>query len=199
MPIKFELSLEWIMSAIGFVTAFVIGLWQYVRAQRQEKIGLLLPLITEFENDEKLQSACHLFDYDAGTFSVNKHEYTFKNADLLEALKVVEWDREWPPLQEAIRDVVDRYFDFFGKLASFIDVGLLNFADLKYFYYYFELLTGIEKYKGAGFEHVLNKYMDAYCFGSCRKCLAMYGKLPSSRREQLQLSEHLCAKPERGV
>lgn len=189
MAVTTELSLEWILSAIGFIAAFVIGLWQYIRAQRQEKVGLLLPLITEFESDEELQAACHLFDYDAGTFTLNGQEYTFRNADLLGAMKVVEWDQEWPPLQEAMREVLDRYLDFFGKLASFMDVHLLKFKELKYFYYYFELLAGIEKYKGKGFEQALNRYLEAYRFSGCRKCLDEYRRLPRSQREELQLSE----------
>ena len=70
MKITTDLSLEWILSAVGFIAAFGIGLWQYRRAQRQEKVGLLLPLITEFETDAELQAACHLIDYDAGAFTL---------------------------------------------------------------------------------------------------------------------------------
>lgn len=189
MTLTTDLSLKWILSAIGFIVAFIIGLWQYMRAQRQQKVGLLLPIITEFETDVELQAACHLFDYDAGTFTFKGQEYTFKNADLLEAMKVVEWDQEWPPLQEAMREILDRYFDFFGKLESFIEVRLITFRDLKYFYYYFELLTGVEKYKGKGFEQALNRYLEAYRFRGCRKCLDEYQRLPRSQREELQLSQ----------
>jgi|ERR1019366_9816869 hypothetical protein len=102
-------------------------------------------------------------------------------------MRVVEWDEDWPPLQAAMRDVMDRYFDFFTKLASFTDIGLLTFRDLKYFFYYFELLVGIEKYKGSGFEQALNRYLGAYRFGGCRKCLDAYRRLPPSLREELQL------------
>ncbi|MGD0599889.1 MAG: hypothetical protein ABR988_08705 [Terriglobales bacterium] len=187
MTLRVDLSLQWILSAIGFVTAFLVGLWQYRRAQRQQKIALLLPLISEFETDEEIQAACHLFDYDAGTFTLDERKYPFKNTDLLEAMRVVEWDEDWSPIQAAMRDVMDRYFDFFTKLASFTDIGLLTFRDLKYFFYYFELLAGIEKYKGSGFEQALNRYLDAYRFGGCRKCLDAYRRLPPSLREELQL------------
>jgi hypothetical protein len=146
-----------------------------------------LPLISEFETDEEIQAACHLFDYDAGTFTLDERKYPFKNTDLLEAMRVVEWDEDWSPIQAAMRDVMDRYFDFFTKLASFTDIGLLTFRDLKYFFYYFELLAGIEKYKGSGFEQALNRYLDAYRFGGCRKCLDAYRRLPPSLREELQL------------
>src|ERR1700722_13301276 len=108
MTLKVDLSLQWLLSAFGFVTAFVVGLWQYRRAQRQQKIALLLPLISEFETDKEIQAACHLFDYDAGDFTFDKIEHTFRNSDLLEAMKVVEWDEDWPPLQAAIRDIMDR-------------------------------------------------------------------------------------------
>ncbi len=188
MSIKTDLSLEWILSSIGFVAAFIIGLWQYRRTQRQEKVALLLPLITEFETDEEIQVACHLFDYDAGTFTLKGKEYVWKNADLLEAMKVVEWDQGWTPLQTVMREVLDRFFDFIEKLSSFIDVRLLDFKDLKYFYYYFELLTGIERYKGKDFEDALNRYLDAYRFSGTRKCCDLYRKLPQSQRAELQLS-----------
>lgn len=189
MAVTTELSLEWILSAIGFVLAFVIGLWQYIRAQRQEKLSLLLPLITEFETDEELQAACRLFDYDAATFSLGGQQHKFKNDDLLEALKVVEWDKDWPPLQEVIREILDRYFDFFGKLRSFMDVGLFKLKDLKYFYYYLELLVTVEKYKGSGFEEALLGYLNAYRFIGCRKCLDEYRQLPPSQRVELIIPE----------
>jgi len=188
MTITTELPLEWILSSIGFIAALIIGLWQYLRAQRQQKVSLLLPLIAEFETDEEIQAACHLFDYDAGKVTLKGKEYDWKNADLLEAMRVVEWDQNWPPLQEAMREALDRFFDFFVKLASFIDVGVLKFGDLKYFYYYLELLAGIEKFKGTGFEKALYRYLDAYRFGGCRKCLDAYRKLPRSQREELQIS-----------
>ena len=187
MSITTELSLEWILSAIGVTTAFIIGLWQYRRAQRQEKVALLLPLISEFETDEELQAGCHLFDYDQGTFTFKGQDYTFKNADLLEAMKVVEWDQQWPPQLAAMREVLDRYFDFFGKLWSFVEIRLLGFRELRYFYYYLELLAEIERYKGAGFEKALNGYLDAYRLGGCRKCLVTYRELPHPQREELDL------------
>jgi len=189
MTFKFDLSLQWVLSTVGLIIAFLVGLWQYRRAQRQQKIALLLPLITEFETDEEIEAACCLFDYDAGTFALCEQSYTFNNSDLLEAMKVVEWDEDWPPLQGAIRNVMDRYFDFFTKLASFTEIGLLSFRDLRYFYYYFELLVGIEKYKGAGFDQALNRYLESYRFGGCRKCLDAYRKLPPSLKEELQLTQ----------
>jgi hypothetical protein len=187
MILSANLSLEWILSAIGFSLAFTIGLWQYIRAQRQEKVGLILPLITEFETDETLKAARHLFDFDAGIFSLNGQEHKFCNKDILESMAIVEQD-EWPPQQELIRKILDRYFDFFGKLDSFIEIKLLKFRDLKYFYYYFELLAGIDKYKGSGFEERLKKYLDTYHFVGCRSCLDQYRRLPRSQRTELQLS-----------
>ena len=187
MTIITDLSLEWILSTIGFVVAFAIGLWQYMRAQQHEKVRLLLPLITEFETDAELQAACHLFDYDAGTLTLNGHTYAFTNDVLLEAMRVVEWDHEWPPVHEAIRDCLDRYFDFFGKLNSFVEINLITFKDLRYFYYYFELLAGIERYKGQGHGRSLQRYLESYCFRGCLKCLDMYQALPKLHREELQL------------
>jgi hypothetical protein len=189
MALKFDLSFQWVLSAIGFVTAFMVGLWQYRRAQRQQKVSLLLPLIAEFETDEEIQAACYLFDYDDGSFTLKGHKYKFRNADLLNAMKVVEWDLEWPPLEAAIRSALDRYFDFFGKLESFVDIHLLTFQDLKYFYYYLELLVGIDKYKGPGFAQSLSKYLGAYRLGDCQKCLDAYREMPPSLREELQLSQ----------
>lgn len=188
IDISMKLSLEWVLSSIGFMIAFAIGLWQYRRAQRQERIGLILPLITEFETNEELRAGCRLFDYDAGTFTFKGKEYSWKNADLLQAMRVVEWDEHWSEDQEAMREILDRFFDFKGKLSSFIEVGLLDFKELNYFYYYFELLTGIEKYKGAEFETALDRYLTAYRFFGCRKCCDLYRNLPRSQRAELELS-----------
>ncbi len=186
MTITTELHLEWILSAIGVTTAFGIGLWQYIRAQRQEKVALLLPLITEFETDTDLQAACHLFDYDQGTFALNGQEHPFSAADIRQAMNVV-WEEQWPPHQEAIREVFDRYFDFFGKLESFMAVHLLKLKELRYFYYYLELLARIEEYKGEGAAAALDRYLDAYGFHGCRKLLHDYRRLPRKRRVDIKL------------
>lgn len=193
MSLNTELSLEWILSSVGFTTAFAIGLWQYTRAQRQEKVSLLLPLITEFETDPELQAACHLFDYDDGKFEVNGREFPFKNSDLLVALEVVVKD-DWPDKEATMREAFDRYFDFFGKLYSFVDVRLLSFRDLNYFYYYFELMASIDRYKEPGFSAALDRYLTCYRFNGCKKCLESYLKLPQSFREELQLAELPAAK-----
>lgn len=186
MTIITELHLEWIVSALGVTTAFGIGLWQYVRAQRQEKVALLLPLINEFETDPELQAACHLFDYDEGSFTLNGQEHQFSAADIREAMKIV-WEEQWPPNQEAIREVFDRYFDFFGKLESFVAVRLLKLKELRYFYYYLELLVRVEEYKGDGAEAALDRYLDAYGFHGCRKLLHDYRRLPRKQRVDIKL------------
>lgn len=181
-----ELHLEWLLSAVGVTIAFAIGLWQYIRAQRQEKVALLLPLINELETDAELQAACHLFDYDEGTFSLNDQEHSFSAADIREAMKVV-WEEQWPAHQEAIRELLDRYFDFFGKLESFVAVRLLKLQELRYFYYYLELLARIEEHKGQGAEAALEQYLDAYGFHGCRKLLHDYRRLPRKERVDIRL------------
>ncbi|MBI5101574.1 MAG: hypothetical protein HZB33_07060 [Nitrospirae bacterium] len=188
MKVNTDLSLSWILSSIGLVIAFVIGLWQYIKGQRQVKSSLIVSLISEFETDEKLQAGCRLIDYDGGKFSVRGQEHEFKNIDLLEAMKIVEMDEDWPLLHETIRGILDKYFDFFGKLYSLVDINLLRFKDLIYFYYYFELLVNIYKYKGKDFEPALNKYLDAYHFIGCKKCLSEYRKLPAEQRVELELA-----------
>lgn len=186
MSVTTDLHLEWILSAIGVTVAFVIGLWQYIRAQRQEKVALLLPLITEFETDTELQAACHLFDYDSGKFLLNGHEHEFSAGDIREAMRVV-WEERWPANHEAIREVFDRYFDFFGKVESFVAVRLLKLAELKYFYYYLELLARIEEYKGEGAEERLDRYLESYGFHGCRRLLHDYRRLPRKQRVDIKL------------
>lgn len=185
-----DITLTWVLNSAGFATAFCVGLWQYRRAQRQQKASLLVKLIEEFEIDEELRVACYLFDYDAGKFTLRGESYKFTNELLHKAMKVVKDDYEWPQPEEFMREVLDRFFDFFGKLDSFIDIGLLKFKDLNYFYYYFELLVQIEKYKGiVGFNEILKNYLNAYHFSGCEKCLEMYRRLPSSQRVELNLPD----------
>ncbi|MCA9540482.1 MAG: hypothetical protein KC620_16395 [Myxococcales bacterium] len=83
---------------------------------------------------------------------------------------------------------MDRYFDFFSKLASFVDIRLLRFEDLNHFFYYFELLSDIERDKGQGFGVALEGYLRSYRFGGCQKCLRWYSGLPPSQRMEPHLS-----------
>jgi hypothetical protein len=77
-------------------------------------------------------------------------------------MEVREMDTGWTPLQETIREVLYRYFGFFGKVYSFVSIRLLNFADLNFFFYYFELMGYIDKYKGSNsYKRALEEYLKA--------------------------------------
>ena len=49
--------------------------------------------------------------------------------------------------ESAIRDSFDAFFDFLHKLYAFRRNGLLAYKDLAYFFYWFELVRNIGKYK----------------------------------------------------
>lgn len=187
MTITTDLSLEWILSTIGVSFAFAIGLWRHQRARRHEKIALLLPLISEFESDEELQAARHIVDYDRGAFTLRGQNFSFTNEDLLKTLEVVNVDDGWTPSQAALRTTLDHFFDFFEKLWTFVDIRLLDFEDIRFFYYYFELVGACDKYKNPEIKKALEQYVIAYHFHGVQKCVERYLRLPDSKRVQLQL------------
>lgn len=169
-----------IAAALGAVIAFLYSLRQYKKGQMWQKADVILNLIDSFERDEQIDLACSLIDWDEREVDIGlPTTFRFRNELLVKALEVREMDSDFTPEESKIRDAFDAFFDFFEKLYSFQRTGLLSFGDLAYFYYWFELLRDIGRYKKIpSLQPAISKYLEAYHFRGVQELLRQYSLNP---------------------
>lgn len=170
-----------IITSFGTIGAIIFAVYQFRNSQKWQKAELLLNLIDRFDNDEVINRAKDMLDWDKKKIKISESEFIdFENKNLLNALAIVEWDDDsFTPQERIIRDSFDTFFDYFHKLFSLQKSGLLKFKDFNYFYYYFELINNVSDYKGGDeYEIVLNNYIDSYSFIGIKSLLKQYKKNP---------------------
>lgn len=181
-------SLDWWSLAIQIVGytgagfAFLVGLRQYQRAQTYQKAEVLLKLIDSFEEDPKIDAACQMIDWDAREVQLSEAAtFHFSNGMLVQALRVPKMDEGFTAEESYIRDCFDAFFDYFHKVHAFWKSDIVSFEDLRYFYYWFELLRSIGHYKEIPeLQGALETYVAKYKFKGISELLAEYSKNPES-------------------
>lgn len=170
-----------------FFTAFGIffGVHQFRRGQKWQKAQFLNTLIESFETNQKIRNACEMLDYDIRKIRrKDGFELNFQNKDLLEALVTPNMDTDFTEDQQFIRDCFDTFFDYFCKLSFFLEIGILEFYDLCYFFYWFYLIVIFDKWKGDNkFKKSIDNYIDKYNFLGLQRLLKRFEKLMNKHPE----------------
>lgn len=182
-----------VFAILGAAVAFLVGLRQYKRGQVWQRSQIVLSLIQSFEEDERIEAACAMLDWDEREVTLGEGQrIQFKNSLLLSALRVPAMDIVTAPGQEMaegrdaftpeesyIRDAFDALFDFFDKLYAFRETKLLTAQDCTYFRYWLELLRDIGTYKRSPqIQQAISRYMEAYHFKGVRELVKEYGENP---------------------
>lgn len=184
----------------GAVAAYIVGLRQYKKSQSWQKASFLSALITEFETNPKILAVKCMLDWDDGKIHIPPStSFDFVNETFCSALRAPVDGEEvifaFP--QDEIRDALDVFFDFFEKVESYRQIGLLKFKDLQYFYYWFEGLRSMDTWKSVECKNALDNYVQAYRFFGAKRLLDEYAKVvpvpppgfPKERRSKIAIKE----------
>lgn len=170
-----------VATTVATILAILFAVYQYKKGQIWQKGNIILSLIDSFENNDRIRLAREMLDWDEREVVLDdKRKIQFTNLMLIKALEVVEMDdKRFSKEESLIRDCFDSFFDFFHKLDSFQQNGLITFKELNYFFYYFELIRDIGVYKKDPLlKQTVEKYIDAYHFIGISKLLEEYSKYP---------------------
>jgi hypothetical protein len=174
--IEFLLKLA---AGAGAVVAYVVGLKQYRKSQSWQKATFLATIINEFENNSKILAVKCMLDWDDGKIELEPAVwFDFENETFCSALRAPTSGEEvaFSAAEDGIRNALDVFFDFFEKVESYVSIGLLKFNDLKYFYYWFEALRSMDKWKNVECKAGLDHFLHAYHFFGVERLLAEYVK-----------------------
>lgn len=127
------------LALLGAATAFFVGLWQYVRAQRWRRAEWVAREVSAFIQDPAVRSALHMIDW--GDRSVRL--FTAESREDGELVRVTD-DMVAKALQHhgqrpdgfsvheaAIRDAFDRFLDGLERLEAFLQAGLISGSDVR--------------------------------------------------------------------
>lgn len=177
-----------VIGGLGAALAFGFGYHQYKKGQNWQKAQILLSLIDSFEEDKKIECACQMLDWDEREVQIgDDHKFRFKNEMLIKALRVPVMDRAgsaddddcFSKEESFVRDCFDAFFDFIHKLYAFRRSGLLNYNDLTYFFYWFELVRTVGKYKdNPAIQSAIENYIKKYKFSGVQELLTEYASNP---------------------
>lgn len=184
-----------ILAAVGAGTAFLVAIRQYRQGQAWQRSQIVLSLIDSFENNDRIQAACGMIDWDSKTIPMpNGKSLRFRNSMLIGALRVPLMDLQRPegPVdgsdepdgafseeESFIRDSFDSFFDFFDKVYAFRKANLLLADDYAYFCYWLELVRDIGSYKQSDqIGHAVAEYIEGYRFSGVHKLLDEYRTRP---------------------
>ncbi|MDR2835507.1 MAG: hypothetical protein LBV69_04820 [Bacteroidales bacterium] len=170
-----EITIQ-ILGTVGTIIAILFAVFQFYKLQKWQKSEFLLKLINEFEENVYIASVKLMLDWDERDIFVENKKLVFNNELLLKALIVPKFDDNcFNEEEKIVRDAFDAFFDYFHKLYSFSVNNVINFKDLTYFYYYFELLHNISEYKGdEKYKEIINNYIQDYKFIGIQYFLKQY-------------------------
>lgn len=139
--------------AISAVVIFFVGLRQYNKGQVWKKNEFLANAIKDFNDDEMVQNAMTILDWDAREIELFPYKenpderYVLVNRSILtnalrygvsEEGKSIKFD----PTEKAIRDTFSVFFDYFEKYQAWIDSKLIHGKDLEpYVLYWIESMS----------------------------------------------------------
>jgi hypothetical protein len=128
------------------VSGFVLGVWEYAKAQRWKKADLAAQKLDLLHTDPLLRLCCVLLDYSErrlpvppGYAGIARDETFVHSTDrMMEGLKpeTEKASFEWPLV--VYRDAFDRIFCYLEEINHYLDTGLLVVGDVRPLRYWVE-------------------------------------------------------------
>ena len=168
----------------GGIVAFIVGLWQYTRAQAWKRSEWVAQEMRQFFSDPDVRRALLMIDWGKRditfmTNSVPSRPVTCEVSDamIVKALQHHTARRErFGDEEQLIRDTFDHFLDGLERFASFRAAGLVSPNDLKpYLAYWFKNIRDAKDGTGQRQRLVqLRRYIESYGFRGVQKLFLDY-------------------------
>jgi hypothetical protein len=128
-----------VIAVLVGVSGFLLGVWEYAKAQRWKKAELAAQKLDLLNSDPQLHLCCVFLDYSArmlpippGYDGISKDETFVHSADeMTEGLRPEKEKAgfKWPLV--VYRDAFDRLFCYLEEINHYLDTGLLFVGDVR--------------------------------------------------------------------
>jgi hypothetical protein len=180
-----KLLTEW-AKIVGAMAVFLIGLWQYSKAQKWKRREFIASHIKEFEGDRKIQLAMTMLDwndrelYFPSEASRDPIPVRVDDGLLCGALLPHEAANGYYPNEALIRDCIDHFLEMLVRLENFLEAKLIKLEELRpYISYWIRLVSG----QMAGWHRpevhtLLLNYIQKYGFAGAGRLIEQFGYNP---------------------
>jgi len=131
-----SLAISIITTVIGIIGGS-FAIMTYLRNQMLQRQEIVLPLMKEFDTDERLDAALKLLDdfviKITGSITGDRD---FDKASLMNVLRDHHLMKVNDPAEMKVRESFTALLDFFGKLGYLMDIRVITRRELGYFDYY---------------------------------------------------------------
>lgn len=193
-----------IIKLVGAGIAFVLGLYQYVKAQRWKRVEFVAAEMKSFKENPATTGARIMLDWSVKTIPL----YRFRGDDDEELVKVsydvVSDALMVPPpgfdkRECAIREIFDEFLEFLERFEGFINVRVVGEEEFSpYLHYWTKLLSGNDKHAPEATETVLPalwKFIGYYGLDKVLKFVERYDKLERKLRAAYDTGKGLTLHP----
>lgn len=176
---------EWLKIG-GALAVFLIGLWQYAKAQKWKRREFIAAQIKEFEADKDIQLVMTILDWTDRKLhfpSASGGENVEVRVDdqlLCSALLPHEAAGRYYPNEVMIRDRIDRFLEMLVRLDNFVEAHLISVAELRpYVGYWIQLISGnMPGWHTPEVFVLLLNYIQRYGFDGAHRLITRFGYDP---------------------
>lgn len=172
---------DWVKVA-GAASAFGIGIYQYLRAQKWKRREFLASQIKDFESDRKVQAALTMLDWSGRRIAffpdtaIAPVVITVNDQLLCSALVPHRAVEGYRTHEAHIRDCFDRLFDGLVRFANFVEAGLISVNELRpYLRYWMRSISGTNQdYHSSDVYTLLHHYIISYDFTEAKQLIESF-------------------------
>lgn len=192
--------LTWLelMKIGGVSCAFLIGLWQYHKAQVWKRLEFVAGEMKAFFDDEAASAAMTMLDWSRKEIQL----FRFRNPDdstsetvtyeIVKASLGTERGKRHNKVESAVREIFDRFLSYLERFEGFIETGAVKQKDLKpYLHYWTKLLSGSNCHSPLVSIEVLPQlwaFVDHYGYDKVRHFVGRYDEIRFEVETQSQIT-----------
>jgi hypothetical protein len=182
-----KLMTEW-AKILGAFVIFLVGLYQYTRAQTWKRREFIASQMKDFEADKGIRATMKMLDWHDRhiTFpsDIGDNPVVIRVDELLLCSALLPHDNagQYSADEAVIRDSFDRFLDMLVRLFTFVKARLISTEELRpYVIYWIRIMNGdLPQWHTAEFRVLLLNYIKIYHFDGAAKLVADFGFNPTA-------------------
>ena len=183
-----------VIKLLGALIVFIIGIYQYVLAQKWKRREFIAQQMKEFEADADVRIMMRIFDWTERTVFLPSDSggppiEVKVTDDLLCAALLPHRDAgHYDRYEVLLRDRIDRFLDMLVRLDNFVEAGLISVNELRpYIVYWVELVSGNKKdWHTPEVWALLLNYIKEYEFSGAARLIKRFGFNPDPSPQPLK-------------
>jgi len=183
-----------ILKIFGAAVAFWIGLNQYRKSEAWKRLEFVASEMKAFYDDAAVRLAMGMLDWRRKEVALFKYrgendfERELIDYGIVASALGIDPDLKYDKVHSAVREIFERFLEFFARFEGFLAAGVVTKADLHpYLDYWVKLIAGQDDHSPEVTKQVLPslwRFIDYYGYRDVRRFISRYETVdfPEARR-----------------